>query len=230
MRIISLILVITIIMTTFISCDNSQNSDATPSIEETITEGIDKTDSFVPEKEYTPTQISLSVYNKNNSAQYFYITFPTDEGLGIRYGQGSKALDGTMVVCGGSFFNDTIVCDSVEDIYDAYVDRWEEATQDLRHDSEYSECEYIAEKSEITEINGFTMCRYEGTHTYKYTDFDTGEVTPYSCFFVAYGTQLSEGGFVYWIVFDDSKDQSLKDLVNSNAENMAKSLSESTNL
>jgi formate C-acetyltransferase len=46
----------------------------------------------------------------------------------------------------------------------------------------------------------------------------------------AYGTQLSEGGFVYWIVFDDSKDQSLKDLVNSNAENMAKSLSESTNL
>lgn len=180
----------------------------------------------ISKKEYKGAQITLSACNKNNDVQYFNIKLPTDEGREIRYGRGSAALDGTWVLCGRSILNETIECNSIENIYDAFVGRWEEAVQDMRHDSAYSDCKFIAEKHEMTEINGFSMCRYEGTHTYNYTDFTTGEITSYSCYFVAYGTQLSEGGYVYWIVFDNSEDQSLKDLVNSNAENMAKSLKE----
>lgn len=226
MKKMSLFLVITLIMMTFVSCGNNKNNSVNSSVSEVLKNDVVESESESGVK-YNPTTITLSSYNKDNSSQYFNIDFPTDEGREIRYGRGSAALDGTRVICGRTIINETIECESIKDIYNTFVGRWEESAQSMR-DSAYSDCKFVAEKSEMTEINGFSMCRYEGTHTYKFTDFDTGEVTPYSCYFVAYGTQLSEGGFVYWIVIDDSKDQSLKSLVNSNAENMAKSLEETT--
>ena len=180
------------------------------------------------ENEYNPVLVTMASDNKENVAQYFNIMFPTDEGREIRYGRGSAALDGTWVICGTSIINDIIECNSVAEIYESYGARWEETVEKMRHDNSYSDCRFTVENREMTEISGFSMIRYEGTHTYNYTDFNTGAVNPFSCSFVAYGTQLSNGGFVYWIVFDDSADQSLKDRVILNAENMAKSLEETT--
>lgn len=194
------------------------------------TESINKTQSTDTEKpeEYRPTTVKMSAYNKDNIEQYFNITFPTAHLREVFYGRGMATKEELRAFCGASFLSETIECSSIENIYDAYVSRWEESAEDMLHYKEYSDCKFTEEKHEMTEINGFSMCRYEGTLAYNYTDFGTNEVTPRSCYFVAYGTQLSEGGYVYWIVFDNSVDQSLKALVNSSAENMAKSLEETT--
>lgn len=231
MKKISVLLITILLMVSFVSCGSNKNADEPTSDTVILTEPTFEsqlTDTAKDEMEYTGARVKMSTYNKDNVAQYYYITLPTDVGREILYGRGSAALDGTWVLCGGSFINKTIECDSIENIYDDYADRWEESIEDMHHDGAYSDFKFIAEKREMTEINGFSMCRYEGTHTYNHTDFTTGAVTPYSCYFVAYGTQLSEGGYVYWIVFDNSADQSLRDIVNKNAENMAKSLEETT--
>lgn len=175
-----------------------------------------------------PAQLTLAVYNKDNMAQYFHITFPTDEGSGILYGQGSKALDGTVVFSGGSFLDETIECDSVKDIASSFAERWEKGIESLRHDSAYSNFNFKVHKSEMVEVNGKSMCRYEGTHTYDLTDFKTGKVNSFSCYFVAYGTEHSGGGYVYWVVMDDSASQYLSSQVKSNADNMAKSFEETS--
>lgn len=185
-----------------------------------VNEGKDKTE------KYEGVTITCNAYNKDLVDQMFNITLPTDPGRDILYGFGSAAHDGTWIL-GGYIFNFVdIVCDSVENIYEAYQTCWEEAIADMRHDLDYSDFKFNVESREMKEINGFSMCRYVGTHTYKLEHWETGEITDYACYFVAYGTQLSNGAYIYWIVFDESADQSLKDVVISNADNMAKSLEE----
>ncbi len=231
MKKISVLLITVLLMMSFISCGGDKITDDSTEdymvkmdnvIESQSTSNDENTN------KYDGVVASSAVYNKSNSAQYFNLSFPSSDLRDVLYGRGSATVEGIWAFCGGSFINDTIECKSIEGIFDAYSDRWSETVQDMHHDSAYSDCKFTAEKREMTEINGFSMCRYEGTHTYNHTDFTTGAITPYSCYFVAYGTQLSEGGYVYWIVFDNSADQSLRDIVNKNAENMAKSLEETT--
>lgn len=182
-------------------------------------EGKDKSE------KYDGVTMTCSSYNKDFVNQRFNITLPAP-GRDILYGFGSAVSDGTWILGGYILDVVDVVCNSVENIYEAYQTCWEEAVEDMRHDLDYTDFKFNVESREMKEINGFSMCRYVGTHTYKLEHGETGEFTDYACYFVAYGTQLSNGAYIYWIVFDDSEDQSLKDIVISNADNMAKSLNE----
>lgn len=231
MKKLSVIFISVLLIVSFVSCGKKANvnepiGDTIASIQSVYE--TPSGDMTTEASEQVGATVKMSVCNKDNLEQYYNITFPTDDIREILYGIGSATTEGLWAFSGGTFFNETIECSSIEEIFEAYSDRWSETAQDMHDNSAYSDCKFVAEKREMTEINGFSMCRYEGTHTYNHTDFSTGAVTPYSCYFVAYGTQLSEGGYVYWVVFDNSADQSLKDLVNTSTENMAKSLEETT--
>lgn len=233
MKRISLIIVAMLLLMSLASCGESNtggnvdisdadNTVSTSSPAQSEPENTEKADS----ESLGKAPVVLAAYNRDNLEQYFRITFPADEGKEIYRGRGAIADDGTMIICGSSFLNGADTCDSVEDIYDEFKSVWEESALDMRPSNAYTDSKFTAEKRELTEINGFSMCRYEGTYTYNYTDLSTNETTAHSCFFVAYGTQLSEGGYAYWIAFDDTEDQSLRDAVILHAENMAKSLEE----
>lgn len=134
-------------------------------------------------------------------------------------------LDGTTYHFGGYVQTMEIpLYETLPETLEAYEEQILSVFKKIVGSMQYSNGAFVADTTEIVEINGYEMCRFTATHTYDYFNYDW-ETVPMTQQCAGYITRLkNNGGVVYWIVVDESEDQSLGDLLLPHADSMAQSL------
>ena len=156
----------------------------------------------------------------NNESCTFYINFPTY--TGIPKGGGLISYDdlGTLIIVESQHLTTDINVTNVDDVLPAYFEQTK-VILDLYRNSAFDDFEFEITSKKHTTINGYEMCKYTGIHSFTY---DGNKQTMN---FVAYSAQLkTNGAYVYWMVLDETDDQSLSKTIDSHAYNMALSLRE----
>ena len=150
----------------------------------------------------------------------FYINLP--ELTAIPKGSGLMAYqpDGSFVVIDVQLMVDPIIVEGVDQVLPAYF-KQTRVMMELYHGISYEHVAFEVTAQENVTVNGYEMCRYEGTHEY------TMDGTAATNKFVAYATQLkTNGAYIYWMVLDETAEQSLGKTIGDHAYNMALSLEE----
>ena len=148
-----------------------------------------------------------------------YIRFPSL--VAVRYYTGKVAYqtDETLVILDAR--NPDVTpeeAQSVDDVLTAYRDQTIGILSEYRN-TFWRDFSFDVQKQEHLTVNGYEMCKYTGIHhcTWK------GEEQ--SMFFTAYSAAVNGGkDYVYWMVLDESDDQSLNETVEYYADQMAKTL------
>ena len=228
-KIIYCLIIALVVCLSATACGENQDKDGSSAKstaqQETETQGN-------TENEETPTEtpaetpiedwgVAENIISKNNSMYArAHLKFPGLSGRDEGTGKIAYQLDETLVILDSQCRGDEpeVEGDLVENVFPAYLDKAKKIMKAYRgvrgKDFEFN----INEKESVV-INGYDMCKYVGEHTYTFNDEEK------SIAFVAYATKLkTNGAFVYWMVLDESEDQSLGDLIESHAENMAKTL------
>lgn len=211
-----------------LSCGSDESVDDVP--EESTSQSIESIEPTIKtEDEIVPTPKTEdntdeewgsveTIMTENDDGEYckVYIHLPAFSGINEATGKVSAQLDHTLIILDAqinsrypmdgkdidqvlpTYFPQTI------DIFDSYRSEW------------YQNFDFTIKTREIVTINGYKMCKYVGTNTFTYND------EPGSRQFVAYATQTkTNGAYVYWMVMDESKDQSQGALIADHAERMA---------
>ena len=217
-----------VLIFSFFGCDKGTNNasdmaeKSSAKAEETASEATTAEPTETPAE--TPIEdwgVAENIISKNNSMYArAHLKFPGLSGRDEGTGKIAYQLDETLVILDSQCRGDEpeVEGDLVENVFPAYLDKAKKIMKAYRgvrgKDFEFN----INEKESVV-INGYDMCKYVGEHTYTFNDEEK------SIAFVAYATKLkTNGAFVYWMVLDESEDQSLGDLIESHAENMAKTL------
>lgn len=107
---------------------------------------------------------------------------------------------------------------SLENFFPAYFEQTIAAFSDFYY-LKYSDGSLTVESSEVSTVNGYEVCMFTGKHTYKHSGADRERA------YVAYVTTLkSNGGYVYWLVQDNSSDQSNGALIRDHADRIIRSI------
>lgn len=171
--------------------------------------------------------------NDSGDVSSIYICVPTSELYLIGSGLISYQADETLVICGGphAVGNDYESITEVDKIFPAYFEQTIKIVENFRtHFHNCSDYAFKLTAQENIKINDYEMCRYTGVHTYTEENIETGEIAEKSMNFVAYATKIKENNApVYWMVLDNSEDQSLGELIEADALNMAKTVHEDYN-
>lgn len=150
----------------------------------------------------------------------FYINFPYFAGIPEATGLVAVQGDGTYIILDGHVDGTSPEVDSIEDVFPAYFDQTERVFE-VNYGSRYGGGEFSIDSKELVEANGYKMCKVIGTHDFTY------KREPYSRKFVAYATQLKDNGaYVYWLVQDETEDQSMFETLEDHAYKMALTLKE----
>lgn len=148
-----------------------------------------------------------------------YIRFP--QLLPNRHGTGyvAKQEDKTLVILDSRHPERTEVeAENVDLVLDTYIGQTERILRDYRN-SYWKDFEFEITSREHMTINGYEMCKYIGVLHCSYKG------NPEDHFFAAYSSEVNNGNdYVYWMVMDDSEDQSLHEIAEYNADQMAKTL------
>lgn len=157
--------------------------------------------------------------NKNGFA-FFDISFPHLVGIPEASGLIGYQDDDTVVIVDEEIVAISPDVDNVEDILPTYFEQTEVILR-MYYTDDYTDHEFTIDSQELVDINGYKMSKYEGAWKFNLS----GEPVSYQ--YTAYGVLLNANeGVVYWMVLDTTDDQSLKDLIDSHAYNMALSLEE----
>lgn len=161
------------------------------------------------------------ITEKDGVSSRAYIKFP--ELLGITEGSGKIAYqpDGSLVILDGQYMNgvadDGIKSDEIFPLYFEQTEKIMKKYMGFGFDNFKFE---IVSKENVT-INDYEMCKYTGIHTF------TEGSKKHEMAFVAYATRLKgNNAAVYWMVLDETTDQSIGDVIESHADKMAQTLHE----
>lgn len=174
----------------------------------------------------------LITINENKSTVLLSMRVPTTNTSNVGPGMCGYQEDGTIVLFGGlrSTASGYKAIESIDKMFPAYFDQTIEIVENFRRDSQQYDLTDYAFKltaQENIKINDYEMCKYTGVHTYTEENRETGEYIEKSMNFVSYATRVKGNNQpVYWMVLDNSEDQSLGELIEANALNMAKTLQE----
>lgn len=157
---------------------------------------------------------------ERGTLESFYINFPAYTGVSQGSGLIADQADGTLVIVDRQVRDTSPEVACLEELFPAWFVQTSAILKQyygLRADG----FAFTVESKELTTINGYEMCRFSGFHTLTY------KREPLTYRYVAYAAQLkSNGAYVYWMVMDQSQDQSLLETVESHAYRMALSLYE----
>lgn len=151
-----------------------------------------------------------------------YIKFPNICGMVKGTGKIAYQPDESIVVLGSEIdFNEPeIEEDKIENIFPAYFEKVAEIIAGYRG-AKYKDFEFEITSKETVNVNGYEMCKYTGKHTFASRDNN------FEMNFVAYATRLKgNDAVVYWMVLDETDDQSLSEVIESHADKMAQTLHE----
>lgn len=162
------------------------------------------------------------VTEKNDVKLRANIKFPYLCGIVEGTGKIAYQTDNSLVLLGKEIdFNEPEVEDGkIENIFPAYFEKVTEIMEAYRG-AGFKDYKFDITSKEILTINEYEMCKYIGKHTFssRKESFEIG--------FVAYATKLKgNDAIVYWMVFDETEEQSLGRLIESHADKMAQTLHE----
>lgn len=147
-------------------------------------------------------------------SETFYINLPKCTGVVVGH------MDGTVTAVSGEN-ESTPEINGISEVFPAYFDDLEFWLNDMYGESRSSNFEFELTGDAPTKVGDYDMHTFTGTISFDYKD----EPREYS--FVAYATTLkSNGAYAYWLVYDESDDQSNGDLIKEHALNMAKTFRE----
>lgn len=162
------------------------------------------------------------VTEKNGVTLRAYIKFPYLCGIVEGTGKIAYQTDESLVLLGKeiSFEEPEVEGDKIENIFPAYFGKVAEIMEAYRG-AKYKDFEFEITSKETVDVNGYEMCKYTGKHTFA-SRKDSFEMN-----FVAYATRLKgNDAVVYWMVLDETDNQSLSEVIESHADKMAQTLHE----
>ena len=226
-KILNILLISTLILG-LTACGN-ENVSTEDINKDSSTEKVDtntKFDSQETETEQTEVENwgvdESTVAERDDVKSRAYIKFPTLSGIDRGTGKIAYQTDKSLVILGSEIdFNEPEVeNDKSESIFPAYFLKVVEIMKAYR-EYDFNDFAFEITKQETLTVNDYEMCKYFGKHTFT---FD-GE--PCEIAFVAYTTRLKgNNAAVYWMVLDETEDQSLSSVIESHADKMAQTLHE----
>lgn len=168
------------------------------------------------------------VAGKNDTLTTAYIKFPTLSGIVRGTGKIAYQKNKTLVILDAErkTGSPALTNDSCDNVFPAYFEQTKGIIDTYRQ-MNYDNFEFSISDKEIVTVNGYEMCKFTGKHTFTVKDVNTFETKNAEMNFVAYATKLNgNGAYVYWMVLDESDDQSLTKTIEEYADKMAKTLSE----
>ena len=225
-KFIAFLLVLVILCCCLTACENTDDNDSEDNVSSSIDtsqkdESKNETDSS-DKKDDNEFKVTDTIYNENSSGIMgaAYLSLPKISTMYRGAGQVAPQGDDTLILLGGQHLETKISVNKVEEVFNEFIDQPIDVLNKYRR-IDFRDHAFNIETSDIVTINDYTMCKHTGTHTYTH-DGVAGEMN-----FVAYITQLkSNGAYVYWIVIDESDDQSQFEKIDEYATKIAKSLHE----
>lgn len=168
------------------------------------------------------------VAKKNDTFTTAYIKFPTLSGITEGTGKIAYQKDNTLVILDAEHKDvfPNVTASSCEDVFPAYFEQTKSIIDAYRQ-MDYDNFEFNVSNKETVTVNGYEMCKYTGKHTFTIDTYSDEGTIDCEMNFVAYATKLNGNGvYVYWMVLDESEDQSLSKTIEEYADKMAKTLHE----
>lgn len=212
----------------FTGC-GKQKAEETPNNNNTNTENISKEEQKEPTINVENWGVQeKKVTIKNDAFVTAWIKFPTLSGITRGTGKIAYQKDKTLVIFDSEnkevFPN--ITANHCEDVFPAYFEQTK-AIIDAYRQMNWNDFNFKVNSEEVMTINGYEMCKFTGKHTSTFKDVNTFEIENIEMNFVAYATKLKgNDAVVYWMVIDESEDQSLGKTIEEYAKNMAYTLHE----
>lgn len=217
--IITLVVIIGAVICLVLMAGNNKESSIIDTKEETKKE---ETNIKKEEKNNIETwgvEDSIFTENANGLMATLYIKLPEFTSMRRGAGQVADQSDDTLILMGGQHLESPTVS-SLKDVLSTYISQPIDVLSKYRR-VDWQNYAFNIENTEIVKINGYEMCKYVGNHTYTYNG------DPSSMNFVAYATQLkTNGAYVYWMVLDESENQSLTSTIEDYAYKMALTVKE----
>ena len=195
---------------------NSKDQNSTASSDTVSDENTGDVTSHVDEN--WGVQESIVAANEENMVKAF-IKFPSLTGIVQGTGKIAYQPDQTLVILDSQRMSGS---PEVTDgkILPAYFEQTVKIFREYRR-ANYSDFDFSISEQQTVKVNDYDMVKYIGTHTCKCD----GE--PLELKFAAYSTKLkANDACIYWMVLDESEDQSLSQTILEYAEKMAESLHE----
>ncbi len=214
-------LIISTLLLCFTACGDNKNDTPNSDFNTTQSNNTSSKDETTTDSKMEEWGVAESrITEKNGTTANAYIKFPYL--LGINSGQGKVAYqdDGSLVLFSSETnVNEPIVkSDKAEDIFPAYFDKMIGIVDEYRR-ADHKDFSFEIDDKENVNINGYEMCKYKGTHTF----IVSGEERTIA--YVAYGTRIkTNNAAVFWMVLDDTQEQSLGKIIEEHADKMAKTL------
>lgn len=157
------------------------------------------------------------------SIKSYYINLPHYAGALHGRARGGEQLDGTVVLISGQH-DEAPEISSTSELFPAYFDQLQSSLESY-YGLRSSNYELSLQDTASTTIGDYEMSIFTGTIAFDY-DWQN-EVSRREYQFVSYATTLkSNGGYAFWVVYDETEDQSNGDLIAQHALNMAKTFRE----
>ena len=223
-RIISILLISIMILMCFAGCGKDKEPVITDTPSISVNDKETQTSEETTSKEDTDdwgVQEKI-VAGKNDTLTTAYIKFPTLSGIVRGTGKIAYQKDKTLVILDAErkTGSPALTNDSCDNVFPAYFEQTK-GIIDAYRQMNYDNFDFSVANKETVTVNGYEMCKYTGKHTFT-VNGENDEMN-----FVAYATKLNgNGAYVYWMVLDESEDQSLTKTIEEYADKMAKTLSE----
>lgn len=203
--------------------DNNETESPNPEIiQSTLLESsVSESQETVSEENTTEWGVTQRFSTSNNDIRTpIFINFPDLSGIPEGTGLIAYQDDATRVVLDSYLGGVSPEVEGIEDVLPAYFEQTK-AIFRANFGVQYSDAQFIIHSQELVSINDYEMCKYIGTHKYMY------DGKPCDNKYVAYTTQVkANGAYIYWLVQDESKDQSLFETIEEYAYKMATTLLE----
>lgn len=168
------------------------------------------------------------VARKNSITTTAWIKFPTLSGIVRGTGKIAYQKDKTLVILDAEreTGSPALIEDNIENTFPSYFEQTK-AIIDAYREMNYDNFDFQVNQKEKIKINDYEMVKFTGKHTYTFKDINTFEIENVELNFVAYATKLkSNDAVVYWMVIDESEEQTLMSTIEEYSKNMAYSLHE----
>lgn len=160
----------------------------------------------------------FSVQNEDLNVSTVFFRWPAATGRSAATGMAATQSDGTFVLVDGYSNGISPKGVALEEFFPKYYEQTLNAFS-RNYGSNYSDGKLNAKSEGVSTINGYKVCKFTGEHSFKFKNQD------YTYQFVAYVTNLkANGAYVYWLVQDETSDQSAGQQMEENALKIIQSL------
>lgn len=168
---------------------------------------------------YLWTEVKYMSWNESGNNLQFSIAMPCNEGVVVTNGFGGPQDDGTFVFVGSQKDTDKIGDIDFKDSFSFFKEIICSNINELKSDK-FEKIDIVTNESEQINHGGKTFLKTAGKVIFTSKKGSTEKQ------FVSYVNQLSNDAYIFWIVIDESDNQSLLKTINETALTMSETIKE----